>query len=173
MANPELRGRFMRCFMYLRKEPMENHYAHPLDLVINLELHSRRVLDCFMQDPAPAVPQHSSNFVAALAQRERPWRSGLRPLNIQQPEGPSFEVAGNVISWQKWNMRISFNYREGLVLHHVGCAPAARAHAGECRLVSTATDSAGLGNKGICKVACGVLGNKGSIPHFCKNLMQV
>lgn len=46
--------------------------------------------------------------------------AGLKPLNIVQPEGPSFQVNGNEISWQKWNMRISFNYREGLVLHNVG-----------------------------------------------------
>ena len=40
-----------------------------------------------------------------------------------QPEGPSFSVNGNEVSWQKWNFRVSFNYREGLVLHNVGCAP--------------------------------------------------
>ena len=39
-----------------------------------------------------------------------------------QPEGPSFTVHGNEVSWQKWNFRVSFNYREGLVLHNVGCA---------------------------------------------------
>ena len=40
-----------------------------------------------------------------------------------QPEGPSFSVNGNEVSWQKWNFRVSFNYREGLVLHNVGCVP--------------------------------------------------
>jgi primary-amine oxidase len=30
------------------------------------------------------------------------------------------QVEGNAISWQKWHMRISFNWREGLVLHNVG-----------------------------------------------------
>jgi len=32
------------------------------------------------------------------------------------------QVEGNLIRWQKWNIRHSFNYREGLVLHDVGCA---------------------------------------------------
>ncbi|KAK9802672.1 hypothetical protein WJX73_003875 [Symbiochloris irregularis] len=120
VSDPSLKGRFIQCFMYMRNAPQDNHYAHPLDLVVNLELHSRRVLDCFMHDRPFAIPPTNANFVASLAQQERPWRTGLRPLNISQPEGPSFEVAGNAISWQKWNMRISFNYREGLVLHHVG-----------------------------------------------------
>ena len=31
-------------------------------------------------------------------------------------------MEGNLIKWQKWNIRHSFNYREGLVLHDVGCA---------------------------------------------------
>lgn len=48
--------------------------------------------------------------------------AGLKPLNVVQPEGPSFEVHGNEISWQKWKMRMSFNFREGLVLHNIGCA---------------------------------------------------
>ena len=49
--------------------------------------------------------------------------AGLKPLDVMQPEGPSFSVNGNEVSWQKWNFRVSFNYREGLVLHNVGCAP--------------------------------------------------
>ncbi len=52
--------------------------------------------------------------------QERGWRTGLKPLNVVQPEGPSFTVDGNMVSWQKWSMRVSFNYREGLVLHTVG-----------------------------------------------------
>ena len=29
------------------------------------------------------------------------------------------QVEGNLIKWQNWNIRHSFNYREGLVLHDV------------------------------------------------------
>ena len=28
-------------------------------------------------------------------------------------------MEGGLIQWQKWNIRTSFNYREGLVLHNV------------------------------------------------------
>jgi Cu2+-containing amine oxidase len=56
--------------------------------------------------------------------QERGWRTGLKPLNVVQPEGPSFTVDGNMVSWQKWSMRVSFNYREGLVLHTVGSVSA-------------------------------------------------
>ncbi len=39
-----------------------------------------------------------------------------------QPEGPSWEIDGNHVKWQQWDLRVGFNYREGLVLHQIGCA---------------------------------------------------
>jgi primary-amine oxidase len=44
----------------------------------------------------------------------------LKPLHISQPEGPSFTLEGHLLSWQNWQLRLGFNYREGLVLHTVG-----------------------------------------------------
>ena len=41
-------------------------------------------------------------------------RDDLRLLEIAQPEGPSFEVDGWQVRWQKWRFRIGFNQREGL-----------------------------------------------------------
>ena len=47
-------------------------------------------------------------------------REDLQPLEITQPDGVSFTLDGNVLAWQRWSMRVGFNYREGLVLHKVG-----------------------------------------------------
>jgi len=47
-------------------------------------------------------------------------RHGLRPLVISQPEGPSFEVEGSEIRWQRWRLRVSVHPIEGVVLHTVG-----------------------------------------------------
>jgi primary-amine oxidase len=49
-----------------------------------------------------------------------PLRSDLNPLQISQPEGPSFTVDGALVRWQKWWFRVGFTPREGLVLHTVG-----------------------------------------------------
>ncbi|KAK5169750.1 uncharacterized protein LTR77_005728 [Saxophila tyrrhenica] len=47
-------------------------------------------------------------------------RKDLKPLNVTQPEGPSFAVSGdNLIEWQKWRFRVTFNAREGAVIHDV------------------------------------------------------
>ena len=86
-----------------------------------------RLTDCLLQvvridkqyEIPPPVPDLNINYHRNLMEKE--WRTGLKPLNIVQPEGPSFTVEGNLIKWQKWHIRISFNSREGLVLHNVGC----------------------------------------------------
>ena len=37
-------GRFMYCYMYLRNGLNDNHYAHPLDLIIYLDMAAKKVL---------------------------------------------------------------------------------------------------------------------------------
>jgi primary-amine oxidase len=69
--------------------------------------HKRNVLDhC---SPAEYVPELLS----------QPLRTTVKPLNVIQPEGPSFEVNGNLIEWQNWRFRLGFTPREGAVLHDV------------------------------------------------------
>ena len=41
------------------------------------------------------------------------------PYQVVQPEGPSFSVEGQKVSWEKWSFRVGFNYREGLTLHDI------------------------------------------------------
>ena len=47
-------------------------------------------------------------------------RDDLEPIEITQPEGPSFTVDGNLVRWQRWSLRVSMDPYEGLVLHTVG-----------------------------------------------------
>ena len=47
-------------------------------------------------------------------------RDDVSRLEITQPDGLSFTLEGNELRWQKWSLRIGFNYREGLVLHQLG-----------------------------------------------------
>ena len=42
---------------------------------------------------------------------------------VVQPEGPSFQVNGHNVVWQQWHLHVGFNFREGLVLSHIGCGP--------------------------------------------------
>lgn len=47
-------------------------------------------------------------------------RKDLKPLNVVQPDGPSFKVTDeSLVEWQKWRFRVSFNAREGAVIHDI------------------------------------------------------
>ena len=71
------------------------------------------------------LPPTAGNYAAKFMfdPNNRPafteFRDDLKPLEITQPDGPSFTVDGNQVQWQKWSLRIGFNPREGLVLHQV------------------------------------------------------
>jgi primary-amine oxidase len=47
-------------------------------------------------------------------------RTDLRPLHVVQPSGPSYSLnSDNVLSWQKCQARVCFNYREGIILRDI------------------------------------------------------
>ena len=70
-------GRIIQCFMYLRVgSAQDNHYAHPLDLLVYLDMNSGRVLDTWMYPDPPAIPQMKANYIAPLVQKERGFRTG-------------------------------------------------------------------------------------------------
>ena len=58
--------------------------------------------------------EYAPHLVPGLRQRD-----DLKPLEITQPEGASFTLDGNAVTWQKWSLRVGFNHREGMVLHTV------------------------------------------------------
>ena len=39
---------------------------------------------------------------------------------MTQPQGPSFQITGNDVTWQGWHFSIGYTAREGLVLHRIG-----------------------------------------------------
>ncbi|ACC41054.1 primary-amine oxidase [Mycobacterium marinum] len=63
---------------------------------------------------AEYVPRHIPENL-----RDSSVRGALRPLEIIQPDGPSFTLRGNHLEWQNWSLRVGFNYREGMTLHTV------------------------------------------------------
>ena len=108
--------RLARCVTYLRDSPTDNGYAHPVEgLLAVVNLATGEVVEVADHGAVP-VPAASGRYGAADV---GPLREGLRPLAITQPEGPSFSLDGNDISWLGW--RLSFGVRpiEGLVLYDI------------------------------------------------------
>jgi primary-amine oxidase len=117
--------RICRPLTFVRSEPGEHGYARPVEgLVATVDLDSMEVVDVTDYGVVP-LPPKAGNY-------EEPWifqennvpaytkyRDDLKPIEITQPEGPSFTVDGHHVQWQKWDFRIGFTPREGLVLHQV------------------------------------------------------
>ncbi|MGO9874751.1 MAG: primary-amine oxidase [Acidimicrobiia bacterium] len=109
--------RLGRAISYVRDEPQDNQHARPIEGVIALvDLGRREVLDVVDHGAVP-IPGGRGRYHSADT---RPWRDDLKPIEIIQPEGPSFTIDGNVLCWQRWSMRVSLDPHEGLVFHTVG-----------------------------------------------------
>ncbi|KAH8727706.1 copper amine oxidase-like protein [Phaeosphaeriaceae sp. PMI808] len=122
------------CFAQDTKNnnPDSNFYAYPLPIIpvmdaskreivridrlatggkgdsLTGKTHSERVLDhCLSAEYVPELVAGGT-------------RKDVKPINITQPEGPSFKVTDeSLVEWQKWSFRVSFNPREGAVLHDI------------------------------------------------------
>jgi primary-amine oxidase len=114
---PEDQGlRRLRALCFLRSEPNDNGYARPIDsMVIVVDLYTMQVIRIEEYPIAPLPPEPGNwarEYIPSV-------RTDLKPVDIVQPEGPSFTVEGNQVKWQKWKFRVGFTSREGLVLHTV------------------------------------------------------
>ncbi|KAG0761038.1 hypothetical protein G6F60_003551 [Rhizopus arrhizus] len=124
LSYPGREKRLMQAFVYMRTSEEDNQYAHPLDFVPIVDVGQRKVISIDRIRPRdskftrPTIPQACHNYLPRFVGEER-YRKDIKPIVIQQPQGVSFSVTGHEIDWQKWNMRISMNYREGLVIHNV------------------------------------------------------
>ncbi len=106
------------CDLWLRASPEGNPYAHPVSgLKFIVDVNTLELLE---------IEDHHDHGLPAVDAEYAPgvWDGGLRtdlkPLDIVQPEGPSFTITDDgELRWQGWSMRIGFNYREGPVIYQV------------------------------------------------------
>jgi primary-amine oxidase len=120
--------RIARPLTWLRSAQGENGYARPVEgLIALVDLDAGEVVEVIDHGvvPFPPLPGNydepwlfdDDNVPAVAGHRDDP-----KPIEITQPDGPSFTVDGHAVSWQRWQLRIGFTPREGLVLHQVGYA---------------------------------------------------
>ena len=109
--------RLSRALAWVRSDPTDNGYARPLEGVVAVvDLNNMEVLRVEDYGVVP-LPPESGNWTRTHITETRP---DVKPLEITQAEGPSFSVNGHEIRWQRWQFRIGFTPREGLVLYTVG-----------------------------------------------------
>lgn len=122
------------CFAQDKRSGNEdsNFYSFPLPVIPVMDAHTQEIIrvdrpatggkgdglleQTFRRDiighckPSEYVPELLSEGT----------RKDLKPLNVVQPEGPSFRVTNeSLVEWQKWRFRVAFNPREGATIHDV------------------------------------------------------
>ncbi|MFJ1759289.1 primary-amine oxidase [Amycolatopsis sp. NPDC088138] len=106
-------GRVIRSLTFLRDDAGDSPWARPVEgLIVHLDLTTRQVLRVEDEGDVPVPPEHGRYG-------DVPARTSLKPIEITQPDGPSFTVDGTEIAWEGWRLRAGFNTREGLTLHQV------------------------------------------------------
>jgi primary-amine oxidase len=112
----EVGRRVIRSLTFLRDSEDDIAWAHPVEgLIVHIDLTANRVIGIEDEGDTP-VPAGSGRYDPDTT---GPARTTLKPIEITQPEGPSFHVDGSHVQWENWTLRVDFNAREGLVLHDV------------------------------------------------------
>ncbi len=108
--------RLARPLCFLRSDATDNGYARPIEgLRPVVDLNEMKVIRVEEYGHWPLPPNAGQyGWDRVTRKREAP-----KLLNIQQPDGPSFEVDGYTVRWQQWEFVIGFNGREGLTLNHL------------------------------------------------------
>jgi primary-amine oxidase len=117
-GNPLEEGRrIARCLSYYREVPSDNGYARPVEGVLATVDAARGIVLEVIDLGAVPMPEGRGSY---RPEDNQPLRTDLRPLDIVQPEGVSFTLESNHLTWQRWSMRVSMDPLEGLVLHTIG-----------------------------------------------------
>ncbi|KAI9684656.1 MAG: hypothetical protein M1829_000029 [Trizodia sp. TS-e1964] len=109
-----------------------NHYAYPIPLIPVIDTSTSKIVridrlatggegdDWTHATHAKGIIDHCHNSEYFPESIGGGLRGDIKPLNITQPEGPSFTVSSdNLVEWQKWRFRVGFTPREGAVIHDV------------------------------------------------------
>ncbi|MBO40264.1 MAG: tyramine oxidase [Chloroflexi bacterium] len=101
---------------WLRREATDNGYARPIEgLSVIIDLDKSEIFEIQDFGVVP-IPPEDGNYATRY---QESFREDLKPIEITQPEGASFTVTGKHVDWQKWQFRVGYTPREGLVIHNV------------------------------------------------------
>ncbi|MGY3566946.1 primary-amine oxidase [Sinomonas sp. RB5] len=128
---PEEKGRrILRGLAFVQEHASDSPWAHPVDGLVAYVDVVNRTVDQVLDFGAVPVPAEHGNFTDP--ELTGPARGTQKPIEITQPDGPSFTVTGgNHVEWERWSLDVGFDVREGLVLHNIAFDDAAAGNPGD------------------------------------------
>ncbi|KAI0529816.1 copper amine oxidase [Xylaria digitata] len=124
------RRRLFQCYMYiaLSEDDEANHYSLPIPLAPIFDAHTLELVELQKlpmstgnevdEETQPWDPVKPVEYSAGILGDDS-FRKDLKPLQVIQPQGPSFKTFGRRVEWQKWSLTLGWTLREGPVLHDV------------------------------------------------------
>jgi primary-amine oxidase len=104
----------LQVVCFARYGPLED-WSPIGGLLILWDDSSKKVVRVIDTGAVPPLKADRNYYAAASgATREAP-----SPLNVQQPQGPSFRLVGQSVNWQNWNFHFRIDRRVGLVVSNV------------------------------------------------------
>ena len=113
----EVGRRVVRVLAFYQYDEADLPWAHPIDGVVAYVDLTDRCVTKVIDELDLRVPAERGEWNAEP--HAVPARTDLKPIEITQPEGPSFSVDDNQITWADWTFRFGFDIREGLTLHQI------------------------------------------------------
>ncbi|KAB8231707.1 peroxisomal copper amine oxidase [Aspergillus alliaceus] len=113
--------RLQQGLAYYRNSEFDNQYAHPLDFSVIADTEREEILSVdirYVNGERTAVPLTEHNYLPHFI-GDKYNHDRLKPIDIVQPQGVSFQMKGNELSWAGYKMHVGFNYREGIVISDV------------------------------------------------------
>ena len=124
------RRRLFQCYMYivLNDDLEANHYSLPAPFAPIFDAHTLELVALeklplgggaeLHETTQPWQPRKAVEYSANVLGQET-FRKDVQPLQVLQPNGPSFKISGRQVDWQKWSFYLGWTLREGPVLHNV------------------------------------------------------
>lgn len=112
---PEDEGkRLIKVQCYYRNGTV-NFYMRPIEgITLMLDLDKQVVVHFSDVLKVPLPKAEGTDY--RLEQQQPPLMTPLKPISVEQPEGPSFTIEGNVIRWANWQFHVKMDPRAGTVI---------------------------------------------------------
>ncbi|KAM6508504.1 Amine oxidase [Fusarium falciforme] len=114
--------RLQQALMYYRPDIDNCQYHYPLDFCPIWDPIKQEVIAIDIPKiRRPLVKSPPLDYHHLAIERQGGHRKDLKPINITQPQGVSFNMTGTgrELEWQNWKFHIGFNYREGIVFNNI------------------------------------------------------
>ena len=108
--------RLMRGITYYKGKKRMNYYGSPVEgLMTTVDLNNKTVTEVIDGEIVSVAKANFDYDQASL----KPLQAAAKLLQIKQPQGVTFKLNKNEVTWQNWKFRYLMHPREGLTLYQV------------------------------------------------------